>query len=80
MITLLVTMSLAFAQDVGDFRYTTDEVALKRYRNSEEVSTTVKKGVKVEVVAVGKQLIRIRSGRDFGWLTAKQLSEEQPAK
>jgi hypothetical protein len=32
------------------------------------------------VVALGKELIRIRSGRDFGWLSAEQLSEEQPAK
>ena len=79
MFSLLLYMGLAFAQNVGDFRFTTAEVKLLRYPDAVEVSATVKKGAKVEVVAVGDALVRIRSGRDFGWIPSELLSEEQPA-
>jgi hypothetical protein len=79
MITLLLTLSLAFAQNVGDFRFTTDEVKLLRYSDAVEISATVKKGTKVEVVAKGETLIRVRSGRDFGWLPSELLTEDKPA-
>ena len=79
MFILLLTMGIAFAQDVGDKRYVNSEVKLLRYADAVEISATVKKGTKVEVVAVGKTLIRIRSGRDFGWIPPDLLSETEPA-
>lgn len=79
MFTLLLTMGVAFAQDVGDKRYVNNETKLLRYPDAVEVSATVKKGARVEVVAVGKTLIRIRSGRDFGWVPPDVLSETEPA-
>jgi SH3-like domain-containing protein len=79
MITFLLTLSLALAQNVGDFRFTTTEVKLLRYPDAVEISATVKKGTKVEVVAEGDTLIRVRSGRDFGWMHSVLLSEDEPA-
>ena len=75
MLTLLLSASLAFAQSVGDFRVLSAETALLRYRNSDEVSATVKEGTKVEVVFVGKNLVRVRSGRDLGWVVPAVLIE-----
>ena len=79
MFTLLLTMGIALAQDVGDKRFVTSDVKLLRYPDATEVSANVKKGAKVEVVVVGETLIRVRSGRDFGWIPSELLSEEAPA-
>jgi hypothetical protein len=75
MLTLILTLGLALAQSVGDFRIVSDDTPLKRYEDSDEVSTTAKAGAKVEVVAVGKTLVRVRSGRDFGWIDPGKLGE-----
>jgi hypothetical protein len=79
MITFLLFLSSALAQNAGDFRYTTVEVKLLRYADATEVSATVKKGEKVEIVVAGGPLIRVRSGRDFGWVPGELLSEDAPA-
>jgi len=78
MFTLLLTVGLALAQSVGDFRYLTTEAKLLRYADAKEVSATVKQGTKVEVVAVGGALVRVRAGRDFGWVEPGILSETAP--
>ncbi len=80
MLTLLLVAGLALAQSVGDFRILTAETELKRFPDSDEVSATVKKGAKVEIVAEGTTTVRVRSGRDFGWVERAVLAEvpDQP--
>ena len=55
------------------------ETALKRFVDAEEISATVKAATKVESIAGGDSLIRVRAGRDMGWIAADQLSETKPA-
>ena len=78
MLTFLLTMGIAFGQDVGDKQFVTTEVKLLRYADAVEISATVKKGGRVEVVAVGDNLVRVRSGRDFGWVHPDLLSADAP--
>ncbi len=75
MLTILLAAGLSFAQSVGDFRILNQEAQLRRFQGSDEISATVKKGTKVEIVAEGKGTVRVRAGRDFGWVETKLLDE-----
>jgi hypothetical protein len=76
---LLTFIAAALAQSPGDFRWLVSETELKRFSDSDEVSATVKAATRVEIIAVGESLLRVRAGRDMGWIAADALAETKPA-
>ena len=71
-------ITVALAQTPGEFRWLVAETTFLRFADSEEVSATVKASTKVEVVAVGETLVRVRAGRDFGWVSTDALTDTKP--
>lgn len=74
---LLLLLSTAFAEDA----WLTDPVDMVRWPDGEAVTVkTLTSGAKVEILVQdeGAELVRVRSGIDFGWVPADTLTTEQP--
>jgi len=75
---LLTLISVVMAQTPGDFRWLVADTPLKRFSDTDEVSARVQAQTRVEVIAVGDVLIRVRAGRDFGWVSPDALTATKP--
>jgi hypothetical protein len=75
----LTLISAVLAQTPGDSRWLVEETAMKRFADGEEISATIKADTKVEIIAIGDVLVRVRAGRDMGWIAPTVLSETKPA-
>ena len=74
---LLLLLSTAFAQEA----WLTEPVDLVRWPDGEPITVkALKSGSKVEILVQdeGADLVRVRSGIEFGWVPAGALTLEQP--
>lgn len=97
-LTLLLSLSLAFAQDPTEavaadavaaeeaagadalpaYVYTVESVTLARWQGEDASSATVDAGRRIEVVLEDGDMVRVRSGTDFGWVSRDKLTTEAP--
>lgn len=97
-IALLLSLSLAFAQDapaedvpaaeateeaaaadaLPAYVYTAEAVTLVRWLGDDATSASVDAGRRIEVVLEDGDMVRVRSGTDFGWVSRDKLTTEAP--
>lgn len=68
----------AFAQDVGSAMYVAADVDAKRFPDADTKGPALAGGDEVTVVYVEGDLVRVMSGKDFGWVPATALTATDP--
>ena len=58
--------------------YTTEAVTLVRWLGGDAPSAELDAGRRIEVVLEDGDMVRVRSGTDFGWVSRDKLTAEAP--
>jgi hypothetical protein len=68
----------AEASALPAYVYTTEAVTLARWQGSDTASAQLDAGRRIEVVLEDGDMVRVRSGTDFGWVSRDKLTAEAP--
>lgn len=69
----------AYAQDAGSTLFATADVEAKRFPDADTVGPSLSSGDRVTVVYVEGDLVRVTTGREFGWVAASALTATDPS-
>jgi len=58
--------------------WTTEAVSLTRWQGDDTTAASVDAGSKIQVVLEDGDMIRVRSGTDFGWISRDKLTTQEP--
>ena len=66
------------SQALPAYVYTTEAVTLLRWLGNDTPAAQVDAGRRIEVIVEDGDMVRVRSGTDFGWINRDKLTVDAP--